>query len=541
MTSIAVIQARTNSARLPGKVLLNLAGMPIVVLAALRAGNTGRKVLVATSSEQTDDLLADVLASHGVACFRGALDDVLSRFVGALSDYDDDTIVFRLTADNVVPDGRLLDEIERDFLARQLPYMCCNGAPSGLPYGVSAEVTRLRYLRIAHERAVAPADREHVTPWIVRHYGLTYFEKYLDRGMGGYRCTIDCLDDYLAAARLFERTGDPVHAPTIDLIEGLVDAPHQPQLRKPADKLVLGTAQLGMRYGIANAAGRPDREGSRQLIRTAIVNGVRAIDTARAYGDSEEMIGYALGGGWQDRVEVITKLSPLAECPADAAAPVVHAFADASFFRSVSALGGQKVSTLLLHRASQMGAWNGSLRDRLLSYRDGGKVEKIGVSVQTGDELAAALADEEVGHVQLPYNLLDARWESRVSDLQAARAERGLTVHVRSVFLQGLLGSRTPEHWLRANVADPNPVWNWLDGMCEQLKRKSAVDLCIAFAAAQPWIDGIVIGMETMEQLMENLSLFERLPLSPIELETVRATRPHFGDATLNPALWIGV
>lgn len=514
--------------------------MPAVVLAARRAGNTGRKVLVVTSSEQTDDLLADVLTRHGVACFRGSLDDVLSRFVTALSDYDDDTIVFRLTADNVVPDGNLLDEIEREFLTRQLPYLCCNGAGSGLPYGVSAEIMRLRYLRMAHERALEPADREHVTPWIARKYGRPYFEKYLGLGMGNYRCTIDCLDDYLVAAQMFKGAGDPIHAPAIDLIKGLVGTRLQPQVRKPADKLVLGTAQLGMDYGIANSHGRPDRESGRQLIRAAIVNGVRAIDTARAYGESEEVIGYALRGGWQDRIEVITKLSPLAGCPADASASVVGAFADASFFRSVSALGEQKIFTLLLHRSSQMHAWNGNLRNRLLNYREEGVIRKIGMSVQTGDELAAALADKEVDHIQLPYNILDGRWESLVSDIQAARAERGLTVHVRSVFLQGLLNSRAPGHWRQANVADPYPVWSWLDGTSKRFERESVADLCVAFAAAQPWIDGVVIGMETMGQLIENLSLFERAPLSQMELETVRATRPHLGEVSLNPALWVG-
>src|SRR5690606_18692861 len=122
------------------------------------------------------------------------------------------------------------------------------------------------------ERALEPADREHVTPWIARKYGRPYFEKYLGLGMGNYRCTIDCLDDYLVAAQMFKGAGDPIHAPAIDLIKGLVGTRLQPQVRKPADKLVLGTAQLGMGYGIANSHGRPDRESGRQLTRAAIVN-----------------------------------------------------------------------------------------------------------------------------------------------------------------------------------------------------------------------------------------------------------------------------
>lgn len=514
--------------------------MPAVVLAARRAGNTGRMVLVATSSEPSDDILADVVTRHGVACYRGSLDDVLSRFVSALSDYNDDTIVFRLTADNVVPDGTLLDEIEHEYLCRGVPYLCCNGVGSGLPYGVSVEIMRLRYLRMAHERALDPADREHVTPWIVRKYGGAFFEKYRGLEMGGYRCTIDCLEDYHVVARLFQSVRAPDCAPALDLVKGLVGAQLQPQVRRLADKLVLGTAQLGMNYGIANSHGRPDRQSSRALIRTAIVNGVKAIDTARAYGNSEEVIEYALRGGWQDRVEIITKLSPLIDCPNEATPSVVRAFADASFFCSACALGAQQISTLLLHRSSHLHAWDGNLRDRLLDYREKGMIRKIGISVQSGDELASALQDREVGHIQLPYNILDSRWEHLVSDIQAARAERGLTVHVRSVFLQGLLNSRRVEHWEQANVADPYPFWRWLERMRTKFERASVADVCVGFATAQPWIDGIVIGMETMAQLTENLSLFEQPPLTEDELEAVRSTRPHLGEVTLNPALWAG-
>ena len=109
MNSVAVLQARTNSSRLPGKVLLPIKGIPLAVLAAKRAANTGRNVIIATSLESSDDGLAALIQSNGLRCFRGSLKNTLDRFVSALSVYDDQDIVFRLTADNVFPDGALLD------------------------------------------------------------------------------------------------------------------------------------------------------------------------------------------------------------------------------------------------------------------------------------------------------------------------------------------------------------------------------------------------------------------------------------------------
>src|SRR5690349_24219800 len=100
-----VMQARTSSSRLPGKAMLPIAGVPMVVLAARRAGNQGHQVVVATSDESSDDDLADLCESDGLAVVRGPLDDVLGRFVIASEDLDDADVIVRLTADNVVPDG----------------------------------------------------------------------------------------------------------------------------------------------------------------------------------------------------------------------------------------------------------------------------------------------------------------------------------------------------------------------------------------------------------------------------------------------------
>src|SRR5579864_8401602 len=97
MKIVTIIQARMSSIRLPGKALLPVAGYPSAVLAALRAGNLGDEVVVATSNHSSDDSLAAQLSSHNIRVFRGPLDDVLGRYYLAVATLPDDCIVVRLT------------------------------------------------------------------------------------------------------------------------------------------------------------------------------------------------------------------------------------------------------------------------------------------------------------------------------------------------------------------------------------------------------------------------------------------------------------
>ena len=536
--SVVVLQARTNSKRLPGKVLLDFGGVPLVVLSARRAGNTGRAVLVATSTKESDDPLVETLERFGQPFFRGDLDDVLGRFVAALASFDDNTLIFRLTADNLVPDGHLLDEIEKDFLAKDVDYLTSSSVSSGLPYGVSVEVMRLASLRAANKSTCDAFDREHVTPWIRRKFGETIFTKRAYLGMDLYRCTVDCFDDYMSMRKLFSKILAPVESTYLNVLETMKNSAYEPRVSRPASKLVIGTAQFGMNYGISNTTGRPDISASCRLIRTGILNGVTSIDTARAYGDSELVIGKALGEGWEGRAEIVTKLSPMDDCPRNAEQNVIKAFAEASLFKSRTALSGQDISTLLLHRADHLHAWNGVIRDVLLEWKAEGVIEKVGVSVQSPAELAIALMDTEIEHIQMPFNILDGRWDGFFEEISRERKERNLIVHVRSVLLQGLLVSRDPDHWRKANVQEPQRVWNWLDEMTQNFKRSSMSDLCIAYATAHEWVDGVVIGMETLDQLSENLHKFANLPLVREETNLVRETRPALTDATLDPSQW---
>ena len=131
---LVIIQARMGSRRLPAKSLVNFRGHPIAILAARRAASHGHNVVLATSTEASDNMLVNAAAAAGLAVVRGPLDDVLARFCKALGNTADRTPVLRLTGDNIVPDGGLITEVIEAFETADADYMTTGTVASGLPY-----------------------------------------------------------------------------------------------------------------------------------------------------------------------------------------------------------------------------------------------------------------------------------------------------------------------------------------------------------------------------------------------------------------------
>ncbi len=458
--------------------------------------------------------------------------------VKAVEKYDDETVFIRLTADNVFPDGELIDEVVADFHARSLEYLCCNGEPSGLPHGISVEVTRIKHLREAAENSASDYEREHVTPYVIRKFGTAYFDKYKFLSKGHYRCTVDLYEDYINVCRVFSKVSDPVTVNALELVDLLTECKYQPVGKESVPQLVFGTAQLGMDYGIANTRGRPTMAEAEFMLKMAISNGVEYIDTARVYGVSEDVIGRSLEHGWSGRVKVITKLSPLDDCDEDTDSSLVKARVDASVFESCARLGQRSLDVFMLHRASHLRAWNGEVWSRLLTLQDEGVIKSLGVSVQNPEELETALSIDRVNFIQMPFNILDFRWNRLREKILAVKQHRKLVVHTRSALLQGLLCSVETRRWHRAHVPDLSPVWNWLQESVRSSGCSDVVDLCFRYVRSQPWVDGVVVGMESYQQLCQNISYFNKPLLSDDQLLRIESTRPFVSEKTLNPSLW---
>ena len=545
LRTVTIIQARTSSSRLPGKALLPVAGYPSAVLAALRAANQGHETILATSNDASDDELARQAENHGLTVFRGSLHDVLGRYYLACSALSDDDAVIRLTADNVVPDGQFVGGLAQAFTSGGKDYLSTDSDLAGLPYGLAGEVFSVAALRRAYHAATSAGDREHVGPWIERNCSSgVYRHRWSDDSDLSYlRCTIDDAEDYDRILRLFEPVSDPLRVSWQDLVRMLARLPGEPAFRVPyrivagraRSKLTLGTAQLGMNYGVVNDQGKPPVEQAVAMVRKAIAHGVTALDTARSYGTAEEVLGQALTGAWASRVEVITKLD-LSGLPADAPKAQVRARVEESVNRSCEALGLKQLAVLLLHDWQHRHSWNGAAWQHLLNLRETGQIAVLGASVYDPGEALEALDDPAIEHLQIPMNVLDWRWEA-ASVGRAAAGRPEVIVHSRSALLQGVL-AHPASRWPTVDGFRADEFSQVLGKLAKEFARESVTDLCLAYVRSLPWITSVVLGCETMQQLEESLRLFRTAELSPEQCGRLRQEVPHAPESFLNPSKW---
>jgi spore coat polysaccharide biosynthesis protein SpsF len=202
---LAVIQARMSSTRLPGKVLLPLAGQPMIVRQIERVSRARRidRLVVATSTDPSDDPLVTVARGEGVEVHRGPLDDVLARFVGALTAWPAEHVV-RLTGDCPLSDPELIDATIALHLERGGDYASNTPEAAAHPKGLDVEVMTAQTLRDAAQRATTADEREHVTWGIWTRpdlYRCAWLRNEVDEGE--VRWTVDRSDDYEFAAALY--------------------------------------------------------------------------------------------------------------------------------------------------------------------------------------------------------------------------------------------------------------------------------------------------------------------------------------------------
>jgi len=299
----------------------------------------------------------------------------------------------------------------------------------------------------------------------------------------------------------------------------------------------LGTAQLGMNYGVANVTGKLPKEDAISLIQSAISEGITTIDTARAYGDSEAIIGEALSSQTNSQeINVVTKLSPLEKINQSSSEEEIIEAVEKSIHQSLELLQMNSLQTLLLHRWEHRFAYDGIIWQTLLTLKKKGCIKTLGASIYSPQEAIEALKEPEIKHLQLPFNILDWRWKA-VGVPEQVLSRKDVVVHVRSVLLQGLLVGN-PSIWLKAGINNGEYWLNQLTFLKDQLNRKSIVDLCVAYVRSQSWISSIVLGIDNVQQLKENVQLYETSLLSHSECELIETTLTDATEELLNPSNW---
>ncbi|NJL50247.1 MAG: NTP transferase domain-containing protein [Blastochloris sp.] len=204
MTTAVIVQARMGSTRLPGKVLLPLAGHTVLeeVLRRCRAIPGADVVVCAIPEDQHDDVLVAPAERAGAVVVRGSATDVLARYALAAEAVGADTIM-RVTSDCPLIDPTLCGEV-LDLLATKRADYAANNMPPGFPHGLDCEACTAATLKRANEAATTAYEREHVTPWMRTHQSV---QRASLRGPGGdlvdQRWTLDYVEDLVFLDRLF--------------------------------------------------------------------------------------------------------------------------------------------------------------------------------------------------------------------------------------------------------------------------------------------------------------------------------------------------
>jgi len=283
--------------------------------------------------------------------------------------------------------------------------------------------------------------------------------------------------------------------------------------------------QFGLPYGVTNARGQVPAAEARAIVGAALAAGIGLFDTAPAYGDSEAVLGHALGS--RDDVRIVSKLPALSserigEAEIEEYRGVLQ--------RSLASLRRRSIYALLLHRPDDLRKPGAERLVALLEeLKRAGTVAKIGISAYDRGQIELGLDRLPIDAVQVPVNLLDQRL-LRDGTLDRLK-RRNVEVHARSAFLQGVLladPSRLPAHF--AAYRDLLGAV----GTAAERAGLTRLALCLRFLLDQPVIDRVIVGVTTIAELKEILAAAMEAGPLPEGLAALASDDPRL----VNPALW---
>nr|WP_295869222.1 aldo/keto reductase [uncultured Chitinophaga sp.] len=287
-------------------------------------------------------------------------------------------------------------------------------------------------------------------------------------------------------------------------------------------KLVLGTVQFGLKYGINNQSGQPTGEEVHRILTVARENYITTLDTADDYGNAQELIAqYHQRNPQTAAFDIISKLS--------------HNFnpshsVEQHIKERIRLLGIPRFAAYMFHSFG-MFVRHPELLNGFLALKDAGLISKIGISVYTNAELEMVMKNDSIDIIQLPFNLLD-NYSQKGAILETAKS-RNKEIHVRSIYLQGLFfmdGTRIP-----SGLQNLRPYLEKIHQLAEDAGT-SIARLSLQYVCNKPFVDKVLIGVDTLEQLQLNLQAVA----SAIDDDLIREIDKILvkDAALLNPVNW---
>lgn len=284
-------------------------------------------------------------------------------------------------------------------------------------------------------------------------------------------------------------------------------------MKRNLSPMTLGTVQLGMNYGIANESGKPSLEKSFSILEEAVRGGINSIDTARAYGNSEEVIGAFLKKRGAEGLSITTKI------PRYKGEGTVEQHVLESVEGSLERLGISRLSSVMLHAAGDLFEHGARIVSALEELVKRGYVEKVGVSVYTAEEIDELLKYDSLEVTQIPMSIFDQRLIA--CGALDRLAKRGVEVYVRSVFLQGLFFLE-PDR-----VTDPILLEHAVPGIRRlrelgEREGMTVAQLAVGFLRDLEGVTSLVLGADEPEHVRQNLSYFKTPALSERTLDELK-------------------
>jgi aryl-alcohol dehydrogenase-like predicted oxidoreductase len=285
------------------------------------------------------------------------------------------------------------------------------------------------------------------------------------------------------------------------------------------NKLILGTVQFGLDYGINNSNGKMSEIDVFRILDFAHDNGIVYLDTAAAYGNAEDRIGRYLASKENRSFKIITKFD-LKQNPT----PIESL--ESSLYR----LNCDKVNTVMFHSFEDFNKSKPNDIKALLKLK-GKKFDRLGISVYTNAEIKKICDSNFFDVVQLPYNLLDNN--NLRGEHLALLQEKNIEVHTRSVFLQGLFFMNPSE--IKGKLS---PLSKYIEQI-NQIASKNSLDLAalaLGYSLSNNKIDGVLIGVDSLIQFEHNINLLSEKIKDNVfnEIDVIQVNELEL----LNPATW---
>ena len=294
--------------------------------------------------------------------------------------------------------------------------------------------------------------------------------------------------------------------------------------------LSLGTVQLGLNYGVNNQQGKPDETTAFSILDCAVENGINTLDTAAAYGDSEEIIGR-----WLKHIElekqplIVTKVHNLDHSSLDALREDLKNKVKTAQER----LGLTQLPLLMLHHFEDYLCNKENVKLVFQELKESGDIRFSGTSAYAYHDYGE-IADTGFDAVQIPANIFD--WTQIENGGMKKLEDSGMMIFVRSVYLQGLI-FQNPEN-LDPRMEFCHETLVKFRALCDKYKMSPAT-LALSYALSLPGGTSLVLGSETVSQVQQNVELMSHLPqLSDEQMQEIRENFLQTDERILDPSKW---